>query len=183
MIFYQYLYITPPPFQNQQTNVLKITMTLTQMPRAVGWGKGGKGVNLRVNHMYICTCLPPVNINFSYQYILDQLYTFIHSCVPAQSDVFINSCLQISNHRLSQQLYSESCTSRNNRDQLGVIYFSWMYVNAYDFDISSILIKSWILAKNCTSSNKCYIHHKQVHAFMYGTSIYMKITATNFQLI
>lgn len=54
------------------------------MPRAVGWGKGGKGVNLRVNHMYICTCLPPVSVNFSYQYILDQLYTFIHSWFPSR---------------------------------------------------------------------------------------------------
>lgn len=97
------------------------------------------------------------------------------SSTPAcryQTTDYPNSCI------------AESYTSRNNRDQLGVIYFSWMYVNAYDFDISSILIKSWILAKNCTSSNKCFIiHHKQVHAFMYGTSIYMKITATNFQLI
>lgn len=98
------------------------------------------------------------------------------SSTPAcryQTTDYPNSCI------------AESYTSRNNRDQLGVIYFSWMYVNAYDFDISSILIKFWILAKNCTSSNKRYIHHKQVHAFMYGTctSIYMKITATNFQLI
>lgn len=86
------------------------------------------------------------------------------SSTPAcryQTTDYPNSCI------------AESYTSRNNRDQLGVIYFSWMYVNAYDFDISSILIKSWILAKNCTSSNKRYIHHKQVHAFMYGTSIYI----------
>lgn len=136
-----------------------------------------------MNHMYICTCLPPVSVNFSYQYILDQLYTFIHSWFPSRVMFSSTPACRYQTTDYPNSCIAESYTSRNNRDQLGVIYFSWMYVNAYDFDISSILIKSWILAKNCTSSNKCYIHHKQVHAFMYGTSIYMKITATNFQLI